>query len=674
MSILNTINMPPLTGNQAYTQISSDGVNVWTAQAAGTAIFKIPYNNPLNPITVLQDGDWVIGGLSSDGTNLWVSYTSYTNFSQHLLQIDMNGNIITTINFGVNQNNVPISVSSDGTNVWVVFIGINSFVHQINCSTLSISPEIPTGTYSAGISSDGTNVWVANEGSNSITQIDCNSGTVVNTISTINNLAPIAVSSDGQNVWVTNNNQSSSFGYFVINCSSGSIVHSVTGNNYILISGISIYGNYVYISNYYEIIILDATTFANITSISVSDSESIYYDGQFAWVTNLNTQVYQISTPGVNYSKEITRGIYTTNFYSQYTNQDLGSIFSSYTTPLTSPSFYNKFYCYIGGTQYELSQLFVRHSTPLSISPLNTGFFQIINNIVYDLSQIYVIYPFTQVISNPNLYFYTFNNYFYILFPENTTLNSQGSYGPYTINTASNFSVSGYIIAGGGGGAPGSTNTTDTKGGGGGGGGETVYINTTVIASNTFSITLGGGGSGATVGNFGTALSGQNSLLYINSNIFLTAYGGQGARGGITAGDGGQVGVNGGTTTEGDGNPGTNGGGGAGGKGYDLGGLSTGDAGGGGGGGVAEGIQSPFNFINTNYGGGGINPVLLGRGGDGGDYGGGAGAGGSNIRNGLSGHNGGGGGGGASQTAFGFAAGAGGPGGGGWALIVLIPT
>jgi hypothetical protein len=687
MSLVNTITMPTLPpGPQGYGQITSDGVNVWTIQEFGQALYQIPYST-LNPITLIQNSNFRFGGISSDGINVWASYLNLSDYNAYLLQIDCNsGSVLNTINFGntyFNNNQFPSLVSSDGTNVWVIFIGTNSFVFKVNCSSLIYDPNgISTGNISTGISSDGTNVWIANAGNNTVTQIDCNSGSV-NIISTTSQTyyypKPLAVSSDGTRVWVTYNDSSESAlycGYFVIDCLTSSIIYSVNGNNknYINISGISSNGTYAYISNYNEIIILDAITFDNITSVIVDSSETIYYDGQFAWATNLITQVYQISTPISNPNKEITTSIYTTLFYSQFINKDLGSLFSSYVTPLTSPSFYDKFYCYIGGTQYELSQLFVRHSTPLSISPLNTGFFQIINNIVYDLSQIYVIYPFTQVITNPNLYYSTVNNYFYILFPQNTNLNSIATYGTYTINNGGNFLVSGYIVAGGGGGAPGSTNPTDTKGGGGGGGGETKYIpsNTTVISLDNLQITIGGGGSGGIVGSFGSALSGQNSMITINNNT-LTANYGQGAIGGITAGSGGQISINGGSTTNGDGNPGTNGGGGGGGKGYDEDGLSTYAAPGGGGGGVAEFISLPLNFSNTKYGYGGTNPTIVnGLIAPGGNFGGGAGGGTYGGIFGIPGYQGGGGGGGQSAVQS-NPAGPGGPGGGGWALIVLTP-
>lgn len=328
MSLVNTIMMPPFaSGYSYYTQISSDGTNVWTALIGVAPVYKIPCNDPLNPITVLNNTGWIISGISSDGTNVWVSYADGDIF--YLAQINcITATVTNTLNFGnTYYNNYYIGeVSSDGTNVWVVFINataVSSFVFKVNCATLTYNPTpITTGYRSIGISSDGTNVWVANGLSYTITQIDCSSGMVVRNIGT--QINPTAISSDGTNVWFTNVDAGNFSGYSIIDCSTGNIIHSVTGSQYQAIGGISSNGTYVYIvNNYTQIIILDAITFDGVTSINsgISNSYSISFDGQFAWSTSLNYQVYQISAPVI------------TNFIVDGLG-DLGAIFEKNTIPI----------------------------------------------------------------------------------------------------------------------------------------------------------------------------------------------------------------------------------------------------------------------------------------------------------------------------------------------------
>ncbi len=328
MSLVNTIMMPPFaSGYSYYTQISSDGTNVWTALIGVAPVYKIPCNDPLNPITVLNNTGWVIAGISSDGTNVWVSYADGDIY--YLAQINcITATVTNTLNFGnTYYNNYDIGeVSSDGTNVWVVFINataVSSFVFKVNCATLTYNPTpIPTGGRSIGISSDGTNVWVANGSSYTITQIDCSSGMLVRNIDTHPN--PTAISSDGTNVWFTNVNADNLSGYSIIDCSTGNIIHSVTGSQYQAIGGISSNGTYVYIvNNYTQIIILDAITFDGVTSINsgISNSYGISFDGQFAWSTSLNYQVYQISAPVI------------TNFIVDGLG-DLGTIFKQNAIPI----------------------------------------------------------------------------------------------------------------------------------------------------------------------------------------------------------------------------------------------------------------------------------------------------------------------------------------------------
>ena len=97
--------------------------------------------------------------------------------------------------------NVPGGVSSDGTHVWVANGGDNT-VSELDASTGALVQTIAVGSSPGGISSDGTHVWVANVGANTVGELDASTGALVQTIAVGNR--PDLVSSDGTHVWVAN--------------------------------------------------------------------------------------------------------------------------------------------------------------------------------------------------------------------------------------------------------------------------------------------------------------------------------------------------------------------------------------------------------------------------------------------------------------------------------------
>jgi outer membrane lipoprotein-sorting protein len=118
------------------------------------------YPKVVNTITVGSNPK----GVSSDGTNVWVTNSNSSNVSQISCS---SGNVVKTITVGSN----PQGVSSDGTNVWVTNSNTSSSVSQISCSSGNVVKTITLGSNPQGVSSDGTNVWVSNYGSNNVSQI-----------------------------------------------------------------------------------------------------------------------------------------------------------------------------------------------------------------------------------------------------------------------------------------------------------------------------------------------------------------------------------------------------------------------------------------------------------------------------------------------------------------------
>ena len=224
------------------------------------------------------------------------------------------------------------------------------------------------------------------------------------------------------------------------------------------------------------------------------------------------------------------------------------------------------------------------------------------------------------------------------------------------------------VVAGGGGGGG---HAASDKGGAGGGAGGLVYNSCyQVIPGNTYSVTVGAGGSAGTAGG-GNGGTGSNSIFDL-----ITAYGGGGGYGGVGGGpynglsggsgggamSAGSIGGVGGAGTAGQGwkggdSTGLNngcGGGGAGGPG----GNNTGSTGGIGGVGLAYNISG----TTTYYAGGGGGAAYSGTAGAGGLGGGGAGQQNANGTSGTASTGGGGGGGGGGASSTTYTGGAGGSG------------
>ena len=249
------------------------------------------------------------------------------------------------------------------------------------------------------------------------------------------------------------------------------------------------------------------------------------------------------------------------------------------------------------------------------------------------------------------------------------TISTDGNYKVHTFNSSGTFTIDGdnvevqYLIIGGGGGG-GNSGGGSAAGGGGGGGG--FVTGTTTISSNSYSITVGSGGTAGAVSTDSTGGNGGNSSF---NSITATGGGGGGARytNGLAGGSGGGAGskgpVSGGSGTSGQGYAGgdttgdasaANPGGGGGGAGAVGGTVGSSGAGGNGGNGLISTITGTATYYAGGGGGGDGNAGGGGTGGLGGGGNGGSGSGTAGTANT------GGGGGGAGYA--GMAAGAGGSG------------
>jgi hypothetical protein len=159
---------------------------------------------------------------------------------------------------------------------------------------------------SSQLSSDGTNVWVTNSSNGTVSQINCSSATVTNTITTFidNNPNPSSINSDGVNVWILNNYANfAQTGYVTkINCTNTSIItelafdieYTILNGNY----GLSSDGTNVWIASAVDYVIKINCTTNDITRLyfdTVTNNVSTYSNGTYVWVAGAtNSTFYQI--------------------------------------------------------------------------------------------------------------------------------------------------------------------------------------------------------------------------------------------------------------------------------------------------------------------------------------------------------------------------------------------
>jgi len=172
------------------------------------------------------------------------------------------------------------------------------------------------------ISSDGTNVWVPNFGypgslANTVTQINCTTREIVNTISVGN--GPNGISSNGIYVWVSNYEDNS---VSQIECSTGNVLTTIPVGR--RPQGVSYDGTYVFVANYKDnnVTQINGSTYEIVSTISVGNGpSSISSDGTNTWVINGDDNtVSQINNATSKVVNTITVGTYPFDISSDNTS------------------------------------------------------------------------------------------------------------------------------------------------------------------------------------------------------------------------------------------------------------------------------------------------------------------------------------------------------------------
>ena len=139
----------------ALTMVGLTFIAVSPAAASGSGLIQIngsSFNNP--------------AAISSDGTNVWVANAMGGTYGTgSVSEIDISTGGVTEVDDPSFDN--PEAVSSDGNNVWVANATGGTYgagsVSEIDVVTGTVtSINDPSFFYPDAISSDGTNVWVAN--------------------------------------------------------------------------------------------------------------------------------------------------------------------------------------------------------------------------------------------------------------------------------------------------------------------------------------------------------------------------------------------------------------------------------------------------------------------------------------------------------------------------------
>jgi YVTN family beta-propeller protein len=156
---------------------------------------------------------------------------------------------------------------------------------------IAATVQLPAGSGPRGLAFDGTHIWVSNYTSNSLSKIDINTNTVIDTLTTGVSAPDDGIAFDGTYIWVSNNN-ASKVSRININGSPPVVDADVIvgATPY----GIACDGSYLWVANYGS----GTVSKVNITTPGVEQTVSvgtnpygIAFDGSHIWVANSGSPV-----------------------------------------------------------------------------------------------------------------------------------------------------------------------------------------------------------------------------------------------------------------------------------------------------------------------------------------------------------------------------------------------
>jgi YVTN family beta-propeller protein len=160
------------------TDVSSDGTHVWVTNINTDRVSEIQASSGTVVRTIYVGAPT---GVSSDGTHVWVAACNDAGERVgaekcgRVSEIEASsGTVVRTIHLG-SIGEVPGGVSSDGTHVWVANEREDT-VSEIEASSGTVVRTIHVGSRPLGVSSDGTHVWVTNLEADTVSEIEASSG------------------------------------------------------------------------------------------------------------------------------------------------------------------------------------------------------------------------------------------------------------------------------------------------------------------------------------------------------------------------------------------------------------------------------------------------------------------------------------------------------------------
>lgn len=203
-----------------------------------------------------------------------------------------------------------VDVTTDSNNLWILVNPVSfsdySYVYKYNfTSTTPIGSRINVGSIgnaSSNLSSDGNYVWVSNADDGTISQINCSSSTVINTILISDGRTlPLSINSDGTNVWVLNNRGNTNSGFVTkINCNDTSLITPLCSEFIVELAAYGIYSDgtnvWATTGNYYIIQINCSTNvYSTFSPDPNASTKGIYSNGTYVWTGNYSGKsLYQI--------------------------------------------------------------------------------------------------------------------------------------------------------------------------------------------------------------------------------------------------------------------------------------------------------------------------------------------------------------------------------------------
>ena len=173
----------------------------------------------------------------------------------------------------------PVAMCFDGLNLWVTLWG--GGVAKLRAADRTVVTTYGTGTYPEDVVYDGMNIWVMNNGDGTVTERQCDDGTLVRTVTV--GAGPRHGCFDGRYVWVN----SSDGRLYQINAADGTVTSTdVLGSSP---EGIAFDGNYLWVAFGGDNVVkkINPSSFAILATYSVGASPyPVLFDGANIWVGN----------------------------------------------------------------------------------------------------------------------------------------------------------------------------------------------------------------------------------------------------------------------------------------------------------------------------------------------------------------------------------------------------